>query len=359
MNRLALIASLAMFTVSIATAQERQPVQEGVIGAKQDQVVEQIRVQPKAITPGNPNAPVSYRAYEIRPEIWTDRQQLTLGDRIRLFFRVNEDSYVYIYNTDAAGRKTQIFPNYFDQSNRVRAGFTYAIPDGSYDLTVTPPAGTETITIMALADDYPDIRRYGHNYSATQPFAENFKDPRELIQTMERANSKSAPAQAAPRYGQEVLRTDKPESAPRAERYQIEPAPAEARAITPDAIRPVPVTPPAYYPSPVYRYGIKSISLYTRDPYQRPPVVPYQIGSLRISTSPSRANIYVNGEFVGRTSDRIHLEPGYHNVEITKNGFKPELRKIHISPGEHSSMSLRLQPIYKYNYDIQFGFHSD
>src|SRR5690606_3191819 len=126
--------------------------------------------------------------YSLQPQIWTDQESYQVGDRIRVYFRVDEDANVFIFNTDAAGRRTQIFPNYYDSQNRVRGGYTYAIPDGSYDLRVEPPAGVESLTILAFADDYPDIRRHYHNYSQTEPFATRFKAPDELVRELQSGN---------------------------------------------------------------------------------------------------------------------------------------------------------------------------
>jgi len=102
-------------------------------------------------------------------EISTNRAVYEVGDRVRISFRANRDAYVYIFSTDARGRSRQIFPNFWDRDNFVRAGRTYTIPRSGYDLVAEPPFGNETISIVAVRSrsEIPDRFR---TFSRNDPF---------------------------------------------------------------------------------------------------------------------------------------------------------------------------------------------
>ncbi len=82
-------------------------------------------------------------------QIWVDKGAYTVGEKIQIHYKVNQDAYVYIYDIDASGKVSLIFPNYFSQKNYVGAG-EHVLPDSSsYTLTVTEPTGTEHLQIIA------------------------------------------------------------------------------------------------------------------------------------------------------------------------------------------------------------------
>lgn len=96
-------------------------------------------------------------------DVWTDRGDgatYQVGDSIRIYFRVSRDAYVTIYDVDAAGRVTIIYPNDYDQDNFARAGRVYSLPSQpGYDFTVTPPAGTGYV--QAVATLAPNVIDFG------------------------------------------------------------------------------------------------------------------------------------------------------------------------------------------------------
>lgn len=96
----------------------------------------------------------------IRASIWATNTRLRIGDEVRLFFRIDTDSRVYIFSTGADGVTHQIFPNIYDTDNFLRAG-TYTIPDSNYRLVADGPVGREEISLLAISgerDWFPDYR---------------------------------------------------------------------------------------------------------------------------------------------------------------------------------------------------------
>ena len=105
----------------------------------------------------------------LRASIKVDKDRYHVNDPIKVSFGVNRDSYVYIFTTDAGGRTKQIFPNYYDTSNFIRAGNTYYIPDRGYDLEVLGPQGREHLQIVAVSEKFPFLQDY-HMYSMKDPY---------------------------------------------------------------------------------------------------------------------------------------------------------------------------------------------
>jgi hypothetical protein len=52
-----------------------------------------------------------------------------------------------------------------------------------------------------------------------------------------------------------------------------------------------------------------------------------------ISSTPSSADVEVDGKFVGNTPSSSALQPGEHSVRVTKKGFKTWERKLTVSGG--------------------------
>jgi hypothetical protein len=80
--------------------------------------------------------------------VWTDKSTYMVGETLRVFFTVNQQAYVYLYDRQPDGIVRRIFPNPYSQNNFVSAG-THALPDGAYQFTVTPPTGLEQVQIIA------------------------------------------------------------------------------------------------------------------------------------------------------------------------------------------------------------------
>jgi hypothetical protein len=102
--------------------------------------------------------------------------------------------------------------------------------------------------------------------------------------------------------------------------------------------------------------GEKAIALPTQSPFATPaatanssPAAPATAAAgddLNVSSTPSGADIEVDGKFVGNTPSSINLAAGDHNVVVKKNGFAAWTRKITISGG-HVTLNAELAPASK------------
>lgn len=69
-------------------------------------------------------------------------------------------------------------------------------------------------------------------------------------------------------------------------------------------------------------------------------------GTVDVSTTPSGANVTINGEFRGTTPLSVGLSPlREHTLELFLEGYRKAVRKVHTEPEGHSSLALDLAPI--------------
>lgn len=254
-------------------------------------------------------------------QIWTDRKIYYIGEDIRIYFRANRDAYVYIYNTDAAGFTRLIFPNYYDSDNFIRAHHTYVIPDYRYSLKIIGPAGREELEIVAVRSRVYFYERY-YRFSPDEPFPKMREGARGLINELQKQNEATRSRQ----------RTEEPKSSRERESKAIVPVPR------PQPLPPLP-----------YEYATDSTSIYVRGGYWvpdydhwRPPFYPAPdywrrgagFGYLIIRSKPEQANIYIDGDYKGKTPKTLLLPVGTYRVVLSKSGYLDWTERIRIERGE-------------------------
>ena len=80
--------------------------------------------------------------------VWTDKQTYAVGENALIYFTVNQQAYIYIYDLQPDGVVRLVFPNAYSQSNFVSAG-THVLPDAGYRFLITAPTGLEKLQIFA------------------------------------------------------------------------------------------------------------------------------------------------------------------------------------------------------------------
>lgn len=68
-------------------------------------------------------------------------------------------------------------------------------------------------------------------------------------------------------------------------------------------------------------------------------------GGLQIATTPSRAEVWIDGEYAGTTLFGQTLLVGNHTVELRKEGYKNQVHTILIRRDETKSLTFELQPV--------------
>lgn len=235
----------------------------------------------------------------LRVSVKTDKDRYHVYDPIKLTFGVNRDSFVYIFTTDAAGKTRQIFPNYYDTDNFMRAGKAYYIPDRGYDLEVLGPQGRETISIVAVMEKFPFLEDF-YMYSSQDPYPASREGAVALVREIESHRREPSATTKQP----------------------IRPALKENLWATNDA------------------------SFYVMGNEKTEPSV-YKVarrGSLDIDTYPSNARIYIDSDYYGRSPQVINrLDIGYHRVLLMKEGYIPYQVTVYIEGNQTKQMDVFLQ----------------
>lgn len=240
-------------------------------------------------------------------QIWTDKSAYAPGEVMRIYFRANRDCYIYIFNTDAQAIERQLFPNFFDRDNQIDGHTTFYIPDRSYILRIAGPSGRENLQAVAVAE-----RRYEpcvmyDNFSQSDPYPR--RASKQMLEGLSKAKPMSQPApQPVPQPTQQRDRG---------------PATFDRKNVI---VEPAPV--PVNYG---YEYATAFAYFWVRGYQPYPMPIPDQFGQLRIHTTPSDANVYLDGQLYGKSPITINGIPyGIHDVYIERPGYLPARQRVSI-----------------------------
>ena len=65
-------------------------------------------------------------------------------------------------------------------------------------------------------------------------------------------------------------------------------------------------------------------------------------GTLRVESNATGADVKIDGRSVGSAPQERELEPGSHRVRVTKDGYQPWEREVHVVPGRTLRLDARL-----------------
>ena len=91
-------------------------------------------------------------------EVWLDRDtsgngspSYQIGEEVRISVRASEAAYIYVFDVKATGEITQIFPNRYESNNRVSANQTVTMPPSGarYVFNIAPPRGLSKVIAVA------------------------------------------------------------------------------------------------------------------------------------------------------------------------------------------------------------------
>jgi hypothetical protein len=105
-------------------------------------------------TPGVPAGviPRAPNPTGLRIGVWTDQPAYQVGQHVKVFFSINEDAYVYVYNVDARHQVFTLFPNQYSPNNFRQKGI-YQLPDNpTWVLEVFEATGQEAIVGVATKE---------------------------------------------------------------------------------------------------------------------------------------------------------------------------------------------------------------
>lgn len=211
------------------------------------------------------------------------------GENIKIYTRVNQDAYVYLFNVDPEGRVDLVLPNnYASGSNFLKANTTKVFPgeNDGFEFEIAAPYGVNKV--LALA-------------SKTQLD----------LNTLARFESQQSGFATVSASNQNQL----------AQKLSI-------------IVKPIPqdtwITSTAFYN--VARAG---------NPTPAPVV---ETGSLSVSANVGGATIFVDGRQAGNTPTTIaNLTPGNHTVRVTANGYEDYSTTVTVRSNQRTALNVTLQ----------------
>ncbi|MCX7014840.1 MAG: DUF4384 domain-containing protein [Candidatus Sumerlaeota bacterium] len=300
---------------------------------------ESLGVVPREIVP-RPIVPLPGHYFSVR--VYPNRSSYYIDDRVRVYFTASDDAYVYIFNTDAAGVTRQIYPNYWDRDNSIRGGHLYSIPDPDYALVATGPAGPESLHIQAYRKRWDELRPWDR-FEKSDPYPK-----REISPESMRDRIKSQ-AEESDRREHEHEESDRRGRSPESLRIQPVPPPypsnfAEDWARFTTMARythyPEPPVPPYHPPTPPY-YPPRPPEYLPTPPV--PPAHEEWTGILRIETSPSSCDVYLNGVYSGRSPGTFAAPVGTCEVTIYHPDYGSYVTNVRVRPYETETLNIRMQ----------------
>ena len=226
----------------------------------------------------------------LKVKVWVDKDPgktgnatYRIGDPIYVYVSVTQEAYVYLFDVKPDGSIDLFLPNPYDRRNRLKAGETrrYPPPGARYRFTIDGPPGEELV--LAVATRRPlSSREIG-----------------DLERGEVRIRGLRALSKALSIVG--------------------EPLPGDAWASDWARFRVIGQGPPPPPPSP-------------------------GTGTLDVRSDPTGAQVYLDGDYLGRTPLVASVRAGRHRVEVRKAGYAPYRANVRVAPGERVQIYARLVP---------------
>jgi len=296
--------------------------------------------------------------------ITATRRQVEAGDPVGFTVRAESEAMIWVFATDHSGITRQLFPNYYDRDNRLRRGEVKRIPSARYELRATG-VGWNTIVVYGADTNGRDwnIPSRFSRYSRAVPFPEFTDDPDELGEELRRSLPRNHPP----------LATD-PRTTPS--------EPVDTRGgIAPPSSRPsgsngptlISRSSPVRFGSDVTRVFVRGDEPGQGSPYQPvppgypthptvpggtpyyPPTYPGypptggylpgsgDTGTITLSSSPDRAEVYIDRYYYGTTPLRVRLPEGRYDVLVYKRGYVEWSREVTVREDSNQRFSVRLR----------------
>ena len=287
------------------------------------------------------NVVLSPRSIVVNPvpssdvEVWVDKDPsgrdtpaYAVGEEIRVSVRPSEDAYVYLFSIAANGEVKQILPNPFDGSDAfVRGGATRTFPprDARYTFNVAPPGGLAKVIAVASRrplDTSTLVNFREGNLASSNIGEEGFaRALRIIVNPLPQTEWVSATAlyYVGARPAQGAYGTLQVDSEPRRGEVYVD------RAFVGYTPLSYGLRPGMYDVEVVGGGGSASERVQIRPDRTTEvfislrPIV--RVGTATFTSSPSGAEVYVGGNFVGTTpTARVSFDVGSYQAEFRRQG---------------------------------------
>ncbi|CAN5363442.1 hypothetical protein BH09SUM1_BH09SUM1_18340 [soil metagenome] len=272
-------------------------------------------------------------AEEMSVTVSSDSRNLSLGDPVGLSVTTEADAEIFVFATGDDGVTRQLLPNYFDRDNRTHAGQAKRLPSTRYTL-VANGTGWSTVYVFAAStkigtwsapsrfrkydrsNPFPIISGGAQQASSDLrrgiPGASSVTDTTTASGTITR-RGENAPGDALPRWGDAYTRI---------------------------FVR---------RPDGVYNGGYRDSyddypnNRYTPYSSNRRPRASADAGTMSFSSSPNRAEVYVDRYYYGQTPITVRVSPGIHDVAMFKNGYETWEKNVRLEANGAERYSVRLE----------------
>jgi len=293
---------------------------------------------------------------DLRVKVWVDKDPgkgggavYQPGEPIFIYVNVNQDAYVYLFNINADGRIDPILPNAYERDNFLRAGETRRFPpEGArYRYTVTGPEGEDRI--LAVASRRPlslgeilDVEGNRVRVQGAEGLARALSIVIEPVPDKDWVTdvARYFVGRVAPPAAATLVVDSRPQGAEVYLDGRLQGRTPLALSVNPGRHE-VEVRLAGYQP---YRATVnprpgERVQLFAQlspEPRQ---------GTLSVASTPSGAEVYVEGALRGRTPLSLALPEGRYGVELRLSGYQPYRATVQVRRGETTRLEARLVPL--------------
>jgi len=296
---------------------------------------------------------------DLQVRVWVDKDPAKRGDAvyrigepIYIYVNVNQDAYVYLFNINADGKIDPILPNAYERNNLLRAGETRRFPpEGArYRYTITGPEGEDKI--LAVASRRPlslgeilDVEANRVKVQGAEGLARALSIVIEPIPDRDWVTDVAryyvGRVATPPPVAAAVLVVD---SRPSGAEVYLD---GRLQGRTPLSLSVNPGRHEVELRLPGYRSYRVTVNPKPGDRVQifAQLVAEVREGTLVVDSSPSGAEVYVDGRLQGRTPLRMSLEAGRHEVRVAAPGYGEYRAQVEVRPGESVRLTVELVPV--------------
>jgi len=313
-------------------------------------------------------------------EVWVNKDpsgqaipKYLIGENIVIGVRVSDAAYIYLFDVRSNGEIAQILPNRYDQeglNNFLNAGEVKYFPasDAPYTFTVDGPPGIDKLIVLASKDAL-DVSSLA-DYSSNPNFASSNMGQSQFAQTL------SIIVQPKPQQSwvtdtalfEIVDATSSSNSSVPSDAGTIDfrsnPSGADVYVFgnfvgnTPLSLN----VKEGNYLVEMKLAGVKIFDNVVRVAAGQTSVVEANAvastpatANLNIGSSPSGAEVYVDGQYVGTSPLTISVAEGGHDIEIRLPGYLSFSHSIYAEAGQ----TVVINPVLEYDNVGQASFESD
>ncbi len=318
---------------------------------------ESVVISPQSIVV-NPKATPSFTV-----DVWVDKDpsgnatpRYAIGENISISVKVSEQAYVYLFDIRSNGEIDQILPNNFDtqgQSNLLAAGQikTFPHPDAPYTFKVDGPAGLDKLFVVASKDPLAvtTLASFNNdpNFASSNLGQQGFAQTLSIIVAPKPANSWVTDAVS--------FIVGNPPTVPTYGTVSIQSTPSGAAAyVDGQYVGNTPVrygTTAGSHNITVKQAGYQDFSSSVNVPGGGTQAVVanlariVQNGRLNLSSTPSGAQVFIDGSPAGNTPLAANLAAGRHTVEFRRAGYQSASSNVDVVAGRTTTYNAILVQI--------------